>query len=308
MVKVLVCDKIGDEGISLMEKAGLKVDFRPDLNPEELEEAIRDYDVVVVRSKTKITGEVLKSASNVKLIVRSGVGLDNIDLRTAKNRGVTVMNTPEAVTDAVAELTVGLILAVARHIPAADRSLKDGKWLKKKLVGQQLKGKTLGIVGFGRIGQRVAEIGRAMGMKIIVREIYLNEDMLRKVEGKNVPLEKLLAESDFIALHLPAIPETHHMIGSKEFALMKDGAVILNTARGALIDEEALLSALNSGKLGGAAVDVYEVEPPTNMKLVTHPKVVCTPHIGTQTENAQKDASITCAKKVIEFFRAKSPS
>ncbi len=305
MVKVLVCDKLGEDGVSLMADAGLEVDVKLDMKPEGLKETVRDYDVVIVRSKTKITEEILQSASKVKLVVRAGVGLDNIDLKAAERQGIKVMNTPEALTEAVAELTVGLILSVARQIPTADRSLKEGQWIKKKLVGRQLKGKTLGIVGLGRIGSRVGEIAKVLGMKIIAMDPFPNEDAFRKVGAKNVALEELLAESDVICLHMPATPETQHMIGDNEFKRMKDGAIIVNAARGSVIDEAALLSALNSGKLGGAALDVYEVEPPTNIELLRHPNVVCTPHVGSQTEDAQRDASLICAKKVINFFQAK---
>lgn len=329
MVRVLVCDRVHEEGLKLLEKAGVEVDFKPSLNHDELKKIIGEYDGVVVRSRTKITGDLLKKASNLKFICRVGVGLDNIDVGTARKLGVKVFCTPKATSQSVAELTIGLILAVARKITWADQTMKKGLWEKNVLTGFQLSGKNLGIIGFGRIGIKVAKIARAMGMNILVydvvfnqktekvcldEEVSENEDIIRneervkalsEVEGKIVSFEELLAQSDIISLHVPLTEKTRHLIGKKEFSLMKKKPILINTARGGLIDEKALYEALKTGKISGAGLDVYEVEPPKNLEIFSLPNVVCTPHIGAQTEEAQKEASIQMAEKILRFFGKK---
>jgi len=302
-LKILVCDPIDDEGISKLQKAGFTVDVKPTITLDELKKTILHYDVLIVRSRTKVTKEILEAGTRLKLVSRAGVGLDNIDLETAEKNGVKVFNTPEAAAEAAAELTMGLMLALARSIPSADRAMKEGKWIKNKLMGWELRGKTLGTIGFGNVGERVAKLAKAFGMKILItKRTPPDPALLKELEAEFVPLHDLLTRSDVITIHIPYTSKTHNLIGEKELSLMKRGAYLINTSRGAIIDQKALLRALQTGVLGGAALDVYEVEPPTNWTLMQLPSVVCTPHIGAQTEEAQKTASVLIAEKIIGFF------
>ena len=310
--RVLVTDPVDRSGLEALERAGVEVDYRPEITHEELLSVVGQYDALVVRGRTKVTRAVIEAGrGRLKAICRAGVGLDNIDLEAAREAGVEVFNTPEAPTEAVAELTVGLMLALARRIPYADRALKDGRWAKKELMGFELRGKTLGIIGFGRIGQRVAEICRALGMKIIAyrrtRPPGIEEVLARTGARMARSVEEVLKEADIITLHVPLTPQTRHMIGEREINMMKDGAILINTSRGGVVDEEALYRALVSGKLAGAALDVFEEEPPKgiSLKLAQLPNVVATPHIGAQTAEAQRTASELAAKKLIEFFRSR---
>lgn len=308
MVRVLVCDEMGGEGVALLREAGLKVDVKPTITREELKAAVKDYEAVVVRSRTKITEEIINAAPKLKMIARVGVGLDNIALKAAEAMGVKVLHAPEAVSDSTAEHTLTLILAQARKIPAADASMKRGEWAKTGLMGRQLKGKTLGVVGFGRVGSRVGRVARALGMRVLAYDVVLNEALLREVGAEAVALEELLRSSDVVTLHVTLTPETRHLIGRRELGLMKRGAVLVNAARGGLIDEGALLDALKNGQLGGAALDVYEEEPPTRQELQKLPNIVSTPHIGAQTEEAQREAGLVVARKIIEEAKTLAPS
>lgn len=300
-VKVLICDPVHEEGTEKLRQAGFAVDEKTTISNEELRKIVSDYDALVVRSRTKVTKEIIDAGKRLKVIGRAGVGLDNINLEAAKERGISVVNTPEAPSDAVAELTVGLMLSLARNIPLADRTMKEGLWIKKRLTGWQLKGKTLGIIGLGRIGRKVARIAKALEMNILIRDVIkIDHAFLKEVEAKQVTLDELLQKSGVVTLHVPLITSTHHMIGRKEFKLMKEGAFIINVSRGSIVDEKALLEVLKSGKLGGAGLDVYEVEPPKDFKLVKLPNVVCTTHVGAQTREAQKDAAVLVAEKIIE--------
>jgi D-3-phosphoglycerate dehydrogenase len=302
-VKVLVCDLIGDEGVEKLRQAHFKVDVKPSISGRELAEAILEYDVLVVRGRTKVTRNIIERGKRLKIIARAGSGLDNIDLKAAENQGITVLNTPEAPAYSVAELTIGLMLAVSRSIAFADHTMKDGRWLKRELEGSLLKGKTLGLIGLGNIGAKVAAIAKSMGMKILItKRTRPSPETLRLLGAEFVPLGQLLRRSDVVSIHVPLTDQTAHMIGAEELSLMKDGAVLVNTARGGIVDENALVEALKSKKLGGAALDVYEVEPPENLELLRIPNVVCTPHIGAQTCEAQKTASILLAEKIIRFF------
>jgi D-3-phosphoglycerate dehydrogenase len=306
-VRILICDPVDDEGVEKLRNARFKVDVKPSISGGELAEAISEYDVVVVRSRTKVTRNVIERGKRLKIVARAGSGLDNIDLKAAEDQGVTVLNTPEAASDSVAELTIGLMLAVSRRIVYADRTVKDGQWLKKDLEGSLLKGKTLGLVGLGNIGSKVAAIARAMGMKILItKRTPPSHKTLRLLGAEFVPLEQLLRRSDVVSVHVPLTDQTAGMIGAEELSLMKDGAVLVNTARGGIVEETALLAALKSKRLGGAALDVYEVEPPVNLELLRMLNVVCTPHIGAQTAEAQKTASILLAEKIIRFFKEHS--
>jgi len=265
---------------------------------------VRNYDVLVVRSRTKVTREIIEAGEKLKVVGRAGAGIDNIDVEAAKEKGVKVLNTPEAPAIAVAELTIGLLLSLARQIPRADSSMKEGRWAKKEFKGWQLNGKTFGVIGLGHIGEKVARLAKAFGMKILItKRTPPSPEILRELEAEFVPLDELLKRSDIVSLHVPLTSQTYHMIGEREIQLMKDGAFIINTSRGAVIDEKALFKALKSGKLGGAALDVYEVEPPEDYSLMKLPNVVCTPHIGAQTVEAQRAAATLLAQKIVNELK-----
>ena len=303
-MKVLVCDPVHEDGIKILKDAGFEVDVNPNISYEELKEKVRDYNVLVVRSRTKVTREIIEAGENLRVVGRAGAGIDNIDVEAAKEKGIIVLNTPEAPAIAVAELTMGLLLSLARQIPRADRSMKEGKWAKKEFKGWQLNGKTFGIVGLGHIGEKVARLAKAFGMKILItKRTPPSPEILKELEAEFVPLDELLRRSDIISLHVPLTPQTRHMIGEREIQLMKNGAFIINTSRGAVIDEKALFNALKSGKLGGAALDVYEIEPPRDYSLMRLPNIVCTPHIGAQTVEAQRAAATLLAQKIVDTLR-----
>ena len=302
-MKVLVCDPIHEVGIEKLEQAGFEVDIKPSISGEGLRNAVSNYDVLIVRSRTKVTKEIVEAGKRLRVIGRSGAGLDNIDVEAAEKKGVKVLNTPEAPAEAVAELTIGLMLSLARNIPLADRSMKERKWTKKNLIGWELRGKTLGTIGLGNIGEKMARLAKAFGMKILItKRTPPAPALLKELEAEFVPLHELLRRSDVVTVHVPHTPQTHHMIGEKEIQLMKDWAFLINTSRGAIVDEKALLKALKSGKLGGAALDVYEVEPPEDWILMRLSNVVCTLHIGAQTREAQKKAAVLIAEKIINFL------
>lgn len=299
-LKILVCDPINKEGIDRLNRAGFTIDNKPTISADELRNIVLDYDVLIVRSRTKVEREILNLGTRLKAIGRAGVGLDNIDVETARKKGVKILNTPEAAAEAVAELTVGLLLCLARGIPRADSAMKEKKWTKIELEGWELRGRILGTIGLGNVGERVARLGKAFGMKILVnKRTPPSPELLKELDAEFVPLPSLLAQSDVVTVHVPYSAETHHMIGEKELSLMKSVACLINTSRGSIVDEEALLRALRSGRLTGAALDVFEVEPPTNWMLAQLPNVVCTPHIGAQTAEAQRTAALLLAEKLI---------
>jgi len=302
-VRVLVCDPVHHDGIAAMERAGFVVDVKPQISEDELQAVVSTYDALVVRSRTQVTERVLRGGARLKAIGRVGVGLDNIDVDAAAKRAIAVFSSPEASAGAVAELTIGLMIALARGIPFADHAMKAGDWAKKRLKGWQLEGKTLGVIGLGHIGERVAKVAKALGMTILItKRTPPDPQLLEALEAAFVPLRDLLTRSDVVTVHVPLTPETHHLIGRRELQAMKDGACVINTARGPIIDEDALLWALQSGKLAGAALDVYAVEPPTNFELMKLPNVVCTPHIGGQTGESQRKAATIIAAKIITHF------
>lgn len=284
-MRVLICDPVDESAVARLREAGLSVTVKTGMSEAELvEELKKGYDAIVVRSATKVRKPAIDAAQGLKLIIRAGVGLDNIDADYAKEKGIEVLNTPKASTDSVAELALAHMFALARSLVRATETLREGKWEKKAFHGIELQGKTLGIIGIGRIGQALARRALALGMKVLAYDKYVKESPLPGV--KMVSLEELLRESDFVSLHIPPDP-AGPVIGAKEIAMMKDGAFLINCARGGVVDEKALLAALNSGKLGGAGLDVFEEEPPKNMELLRHPKVTLTPHIGAQTHEAQ---------------------
>ena len=298
-MRVIVSDSIADKGVEMMRQAGLEVDVNTGLAPEELERIIGGYDVIVVRSATKVRKPLIEAAENLKLIIRGGVGLDNIDVGYAQAKGIEVMNTPAASSNAVAELTVGYLFALARRIPQTTASMRAGKWEKKKFSGSEIAGKTLGLVGYGRIGWLAAKKALAMGMDIIAYDPYVADP--RGLEMEFVSLEELLQRADYISMHLPLTDETRDMIDAPQFAIMKDGVRLVNCARGGTINEDALYDAIVSGKVAGAALDVYLEEPVRDTKLFELDEVIGSPHIGAATVEAQHRVSVEVAERVIEF-------
>ena len=301
--KILICDKIEPEGIDLLKESGFTILENPTITSEELLEVISEVHVIVVRSRTKITESVINSGKILELICRPGTGIDNIDSSTAEKNNIPVFTSVEASTNAVAELTISLAVSLARSIPLADRSLKDNQWIKNSILGSELRGKTFGIIGLGRIGRRTGILASALEMKVIGFEKQIvDKDYLSKYNVTQVELNELLSKSDFISLHLPATPETIHMIGKEQFELMKNTSFLINTARGQLFVESDLFDALSNNKIAGAALDVFETEPPTNTDLIKLKNLIATPHIGAQIIEAQKEASIVIAQKIINFY------
>ncbi len=302
--KVLVCDSIDQAGIDSMKRAGLTVDYRPEIKPAELISSAKDYEVIIVRSRTKVTKEVINAASRAKIIARVGVGLDNVDVEAAEAKKIRVINAPEAASIAVAELAIGLMISLARSIPRADSETKKGNWIKKELMGTQLSGKYLGIVGVGNIGRNVGRMAKALRMNLIGYDPYpINREFISETSMIVTDLNTLLESADFITCHVPSTLDTKHMFNAERLSKMKPTAFLVNTSRGEIIDENALYEALKNGRLGGAALDVFEVEPPTNKLLLGLTNVICTPHIGAQTKEAQELASTVIAEKVIQILR-----
>ncbi len=298
-MRVGICDPIAEEGIRILKEKGLEVVDLTGIPKEELPNHVADLDAIIVRSATKVRREMIDAAKNLKVIGRAGVGLDNVDVEYAKSKGIEVINTPGATSISVAELTIGLILAVMRKIAYADREMRKGAWPKKKCKGIEMYGKTLGIIGIGRIGREVARRAKAFGMRIIYYDVFkLDDETARELGVEFRELEDLLRESDVITLHLPLTPETRHLINRERIEMMKDGAIIVNAARGGIVDEDALYDALKSGKLYGAALDVYENEPLKESKLFELDNIVLTPHIGAQAKEGQTRAGVEVAEKV----------
>ncbi len=303
--KILIADGLDMKGQAFLAEAGEVAD-RGSITADELLKEIVDYDALIVRSRTKVTQAVLTAGSRLKVVGRAGIGVDNIDLAAARQAGVTVVNSPLATTVTVAELALGMMLGMAREIPRADASMKAGKWLKKELEGSELFGKTLGVIGFGRIGAAMAKRASAFDMKVLAYDVLKNANEIRLDGGIPVGLDELLAASDFISLHLPLTPDTKNMLNAEVFAKMKDGVYLVNASRGGIMDEDALVEALNSGKVGGVALDVYANEPPGLTPLVSHPKVICTPHIGAQTVEAQARAGYDIATEIVAALKGET--
>lgn len=293
--KILISDKIADDGIKILQEKGYQVTKAWDMLKTELPKIIADYDVLIVRSATKVKGDLLSNAKNLKVIGRAGEGLDNVDYQKANQMGIKVVNTPHVSYISVAELTIGYIIALARNIVQGTTTMREGKWEKEKLMGSEVNGKMLGIIGCGFIGKTVERYALTLGMKTIVVE--------ECVHDRFVPLDQMLPQADFITIHVPLSPLTKHMLSTKEFEKMKTGVMIVDCSRGAVIDQEALYQALVSGKVKAAALDVFEEEPPKNSKLLTLENVIATPHMGAQTEEAQLKASVQIANRVIETLQ-----
>ena len=301
---VLICDQVNPILKEVLEKNGLKVTYEPEITPEQIGEKIGSFEVVVVRSRTKITRELVEKADKCKIIARVGVGLDNIDQDAAKEKSIRVLNAVEGAITAVAELVIGLMLSMAREIPRADREVRNGNWIKKELMGTELKGKYLGIVGLGNIGKRLGRLARALNMNIIGYDVVPIDDEFSKEVGlMKADLDTLLSSADYVSFHVPLLDSTRHMINADKLKLMKKTARIINTARGGVINEEDLYNSLKDGDLAGAALDVFEVEPATGNKLTTLPNFVATPHMGAQTKEAQLLAANVIAEKIIQVLR-----
>ena len=304
---ILICDPISSVGITILKKAGLNVMDKPSITKSELISEVEKYDVIVVRSRTKITREIISRAKNTKIIARVGVGLDNIDIDSAREFHIEVINSPESAINAVAELVIGLMLSMARSLNLADKEMKKGNWIKKELNGIELKGKYLGIVGVGNIGRNLARIAKALRMNIIGYDIYpIKRDFINEVGMITTDFNTLIASSDFISCHVPATRETNHMFNESTFSKMKPTAFFINASRGEIVDENSLYDALITKKIAGAALDVFEKEPPTNKKLIELSNVICTPHIGSQTKESQDLASNVIAEKIIQKLLEKN--
>lgn len=303
-MKILICDKLDEESLNKIRDAGLDVTYRAGMSPEELIATVPGYGVMVVRRSTHVTREVIDTATDLKLIVRAGVGLDNVDVKHAKERGVEVINTPGAATVSVAEHTIGLMISLARNIPQGYSSTREGRWERKKYTGSELMGKTLGLIGFGRIGQETAARARAFGMKVIAYDPILEPEIAGRLDTPLMGFDELLARSDYISLHIPLAPETKYIINAETIAGMKKGVRIINCARGGLVDEKALAEAIESGHVAGAAFDVFENEPPGPANpLLALENFICVPHLGAYTAEGQARVGAEVARIVIEFVR-----
>ena len=302
-MKVLICDPIAEEGVQKLKDAGHEVTIKTGMSPEELADFIDPYHAVIVRSATKVRKVAIEAGSNLKVIGRGGVGLDNIDVDDAKAKGIAVVNTPGASAISVAELTMGMMLSLCRPIPRADKSMKEGKWEKKQFMGGELFGKTLGVVATGQIGLHVIKIARAFGMNVIAFDVSKNEQAAQGLGFKYVELKELLASSDVITLHCPLVPATKYMINAEAIATMKDGVLLVDCARGGVVCEKDLIEALKSGKIAAAALDVYEKEPSDNRELFALDNLVLTPHLGASSREGQIRVGTDLAERIIEALK-----
>lgn len=298
---VIVCDTIDEKGLGILKNAGLHVEYLPEITNQDLISRAKDYDVIIVRSRTKITKDVIVSAVKAKIIARVGVGLDNIDVNEAQKRGIEVINAGEASVTAVSELVLGFMFSLSRNIPIANNATKNGKWIKKDLMGGELKGKYLGIIGLGKIGRNVARLARGLRMNLIGYDVVpIDNSFTQEVSLITTDLKTLLESSDFVTCHVPFTEQTKHLINKDMLSKMKKNAFLINTSRGEVIDEQALIECLKNKRIGGAALDVYEVEPPTNKELLELDNIICTPHIAAQTREGQELASMVIGEKIIQ--------
>jgi D-3-phosphoglycerate dehydrogenase len=296
--KIIVADGLDGRGLEILSEAA-QVDERAGISPEELIKVISEYDALIVRGQTRVNAEVFSAASNLKVVGRAGVGVDNIDLAAANLNNVTVVNSPYATTQAVAEHVLALLFSLARSIPTADETMKSGLWRKKQFMGVEIKDKVLGIIGMGNIGSSLAQMSKSLGMQVIGYDPLISDADIERRGANPVNIQELYVQSDFISIHVPLNPETRGMINGGSFGTMKRGVRLICTARGGIVDETALLAALESGQVAGAALDVFAKEPPGMSALVSHPKVVATPHISAQTAEAQARAAVDIAREVL---------
>ncbi len=304
MLKVLVSDSLAEQGVTVLEQAaGIEVINRPGCSPDELLDLISDVDGLVIRSGTKVTADVLAAAKNLRIVGRAGIGVDNVDTAIATQHGVVVVNTPQGNNITTAEHAISLMVSIARHVPQATASMKAGKWEKKKFQGMELYNRTLGVLGAGNIGRFVVSRAKGLGMKVIVHDPYLTAEAAARLEVERVELDEMMSRADVVTVHVPKTKETTGILGRAEFAKAKPGLIVINAARGGIVDEAALLEALESGQVGAAGLDVFVEEPPgEGHPLVNHPNVICTPHLGASTEQAQINVSVTVAEQVRDFL------
>ncbi len=303
MKRVLVSDAIAPEAVEILgNTAGVKVDIKTQMTPGELKSVIKNYDALIVRSATQVTAEIIDAAPKLAVIGRAGAGVDNIDIPAASKRGIVVMNTPGGNTVTTAEHTIAMMLSLARKIPQATASMKAGQWEKEKFMGNEYCNKTLGIIGLGRVGSVVADRARGLKMNVIACDPFISPDVGVQMGVPLVDLDEIFANSDFITLHLPLARETKHLLDEEAFAKMKTGVFLIDCARGGIVDEKALFNALTSGKVAGAALDVFEEEPTKNMGLIGLDNVICTPHLGASTDEAQTNVAIAIAHQVAAYF------
>ncbi|MGZ4163456.1 MAG: phosphoglycerate dehydrogenase [Tumebacillaceae bacterium] len=302
--RVLVSDPSSEQGLgALLQSPDVEVDIRTDLEPDELQAIIGEYDGLLVRSQTKVTADLIRAGKKLRAIGRAGVGVDNIDVPAATRHGIIVVNAPDGNTISTCEHTFAMLMAMARKIPQAHGTLKAGTWDRKSFVGVELRGKTLGILGFGRIGTEVAKRAKAFGMEVLAYDPFLTRERAEACDVRMCSVDEIVRGSDFITVHTPLIKETKHLLSREQFALMRDGVRILNCARGGIIDEKALLEALENGKVAAAALDVFEEEPPLGNPLLDHPHVVVTPHLGASTVEAQLNVAIDVARELLHILQ-----
>ncbi|MBW2980175.1 hypothetical protein KY360_02040 [Candidatus Woesearchaeota archaeon] len=302
-MKVLLADKISKTAVDIFEKAGLDVDNKPGLSEDEIVAIIPEYDGMVVRSGVKVTAKILEAGTKLKVVGRAGVGTDNIDKETAAKLGIAVENTPLGNVTAAAEHTLTMLMMLAKHVIHGTESLKKGEWERKKYKGTELKGKTLGIVGIGNVGKKVAKVALALEMDVIGFDPFVDEEKAKSMGIRKVELDEIIKNSDFITVHVPLIDKTRNMISKEQFSQMKEGVRILNVARGGVINEKELLEALNSGKVAAAAIDVWETEPPTLRGLVECEKVIATPHLGASTAEAQENVAVDVSNQIVDALK-----
>jgi len=301
---VLICDEVDPILNKILEDNGLKVSYEPTITPEQILEKISGFNIVIVRSRTTVTKEMIEKADNCKVIARVGVGLDNVDQDAAKAKNIRVINAVEGAMNAVAELVLGLMLSLARQTARGDRAIRNGQWIKKELKGTELRGKYLGIIGLGNIGKRLGRLARALNMNIIGYDVVpIDEEFSKEVGLMKADLNTLLQSSDYISIHVPLLDSTYHLLDEQKMSTMKNTAKIINTSRGGVVDEDALYNAIKNGTLGGAALDVFEKEPAIENKLAELDNVILTPHIGAQTKEAQSLAANVIAEKIIQILR-----
>jgi D-3-phosphoglycerate dehydrogenase len=303
-MKVLVSDNLGEIGIQMFQnEAGFQVDVRTGLSPEERKEIIGAYDALVIRSATKVTEDLLSAAKNLKVIGRAGIGLDNVDIPAATKRGIVVMNTPGGNVVTTAEHTIAMMLSLSRNIPEGTTTMKDGRWEKKKLQGREVYNKVLGIIGFGKIGSIVADRARGLRMRVVVHDPVVTPEQIKKAGFESVSLDDLYQKADYITVHVPKMESTLGLLDKKAFAKMKDGAMVVNCARGGIVNEADLFEAITSGKIAGAALDVFETEPPGDSPLFGLDRIICTPHLGASTREAQTNVAVAVAEQIIDFLK-----
>ncbi|MEW6185294.1 MAG: phosphoglycerate dehydrogenase [Thermodesulfobacteriota bacterium] len=302
-MKVLISDNLSEKGVEIFQQAdGIEVDVKTGLTPEELKAIIKDYDGLVIRSATKVTAEIIAAADQLKVVGRAGIGLDNVDIPAASQRGIVVMNTPEGNTVTTAEHAISLLLALARNIPQATASLKGKKWEKKKFQGKEIFNKTLGIIGMGKIGSIVADRAKGLKMQVVAYDPFIQPDILLAQGIEPVSLDQLYQRADFITIHTPKTKETLGLINAEAIAKMKEGVMLVNASRGGIVDEKALLEGLKSGKIGGAALDVFETEPPGECPLLGMDNFICTPHLGASTSEAQVNVAVAVAEQMVDYL------